>query len=172
MLAFLERWRPDAGLKPRPLDQATSSIKQFDKAVGKPIEQIESKGVQRWIDELINAEGETGLHSKTVNRKLGEIRNYWSWLQTHQIVADDCNPFAGRRVINPANLRRGKEEIRQRFRAEVWLVVGRLRKNVAMRRSPLPSGSRPIQVPGWKGYRNFARRISESIRTPKAGLCA
>jgi site-specific recombinase XerD len=72
-------------LKPRPLDQATSSIKQFDKTVGKPIEQIESKDVQKWIDGLINAEGGTGLHSKTINRKLGEIRNYWSWLQ-HRVI--------------------------------------------------------------------------------------
>ena len=118
LLTYLERWKPEAGLKARPLDQATSSIKQFDKAVGKPIEQIESKDVQRWIDGLINADGETGLNSKTVNRKLGEIRNYWSWLQSHQIVPDDRNPFAGRRVINPANRRKGKEELRQRFRAE------------------------------------------------------
>jgi integrase len=118
LLTYLERWKPDTGLKTRPLDQATSSIKQFDKAVSKPIEQIESKDVQMWIDGLINADGEIGLHSKTVNRKLGEIRNYWSWLQSHQIVPDDRNPFAGRRVINPANRRKGKEELRQRFRAE------------------------------------------------------
>jgi integrase len=118
LLTYIERWKPDAGLKPRPLDQATSSIKQFDKAVGKPIEQVEGRDVQRWIDGLINAESETGLHSKTVNRKLGEIRNYWSWLQSHQIVPDDRNPFAGRRVINPASRRKGKEELRQRFRPE------------------------------------------------------
>jgi site-specific recombinase XerC len=118
LLAYLEKWKPDAGLKPRPLDQATSSIKQFDKAVAKPIEQIESKDVQRWIDGLINATAETGLHSKTVNRKLGEIRNYWSWLQSQQIVPDDRNPFAGRRVVNPASRRKGKEALRQRFRAE------------------------------------------------------
>jgi integrase len=118
LLTYVERWKPDAGLKPRPLDQATSSIKQFDKAVGKPIEQIEAKDVQRWIDTLIDAGSQTGLNSKTVNRKLGEIRNYWSWLRSHQIVPDDRNPFTGRRVINPANRRKGKEELRQRFRSE------------------------------------------------------
>jgi integrase len=118
LLTYLERWSPDAGLKPRSLDQAISSIRQFDKAVCKPIEQIESKDVQGWIDGLINADGETGLHSKTVNRKLGEIRNYWLWLQSHQVVPDDRNPFAGRRVINPANRRKSKEELRQRFRPE------------------------------------------------------
>jgi site-specific recombinase XerD len=127
LLSYFERWTPDAGLKSRPLDQATSSIRHFDKAVAKPIEQIESKDVQRWIDGLINSDGETGLHSKTVNCKPGEIRNYWSWLQSHQIVPDDRNPFVGRRVTNPANRRKGKEELRQRFRVEdvvrCWTVA-------------------------------------------------
>jgi integrase len=118
LLTHLDRWKPDAGLKPRPLDQAVSSIKQFDKAVGKSIEQIEAKDVQHWIDGLINAASEAGLHSKTVNRKLGEIRNYWTWLQSHQIVPNDRNPFAGRRVVNPASRRKSKEELRQRFHVE------------------------------------------------------
>jgi integrase len=105
-------------LKPRPLDQAVSSLRQFDKAVGKPIEQIEGKDVQKWIDVLINPDGETGLSAKTVNRKLGEIRNYWRWMQSLQIVAEDRNPFAGRRVRDPASRRKTKDEQRQRFRPE------------------------------------------------------
>ena len=96
-LSYLEEWKPHAGLKPRPLDQAVSSLRQFAKAVGKPIEQIESKDVQKWIDDLIAPESDTGLTSKTVNRKLGEIRNYRRWMQSHQIIAEDRNPFAGRR---------------------------------------------------------------------------
>ncbi len=35
-LTYLEKWKPHAGLKPRPLDQAISSLRRFDKAVGKP----------------------------------------------------------------------------------------------------------------------------------------
>jgi integrase len=46
---------------------------------------------------------------------LGEIRNYWKWMQSHQIVPDDRTPFAGRRVRNPANRRKTKDEQRQRF---------------------------------------------------------
>ena len=118
LLTYLARWKPDAGLKPRPLDQAVSSLKQFDKSVGKAIEQIEGKDVQEWIDGLINASGDVGLDPKTVNRKLGEIRNYWKWMQSHQIVPDDHNPFSRRRVQNPANRRQTKEEMRQRFRIE------------------------------------------------------
>ncbi len=114
-LTYLERWKPHAGLKPRPLDQAVSSLKQFEKAVGKPIEQIEGKDVQKWIDGLINPDGDVGLSSKTVNRKLGEIRNYWKWMQSHQIVPDDRNPFARRRVQDPASRRKSKDQQRQRF---------------------------------------------------------
>jgi site-specific recombinase XerD len=117
-LSYLDKWKPHAGLKPRPLDQAISSIKQFDTAVGKPIEQVESKDVQQWIDDLIDPGAETGLTAKTVNRKLGEIRNYWRWMQSLQIVPDDRNPFAGRRVRDPASRRKTKDEVRQRFRPE------------------------------------------------------
>lgn len=118
LLAYLERWKPDAGLKPRPLDQAVSSVKQFDRAVGKPIEQIEAKDVQRWIDTLIDAAADDGLTAKTVNRKLAEIRNYWGWMQSLSIVSEDRNPFAGRRVADPAGRRKTKDELRQRFRPE------------------------------------------------------
>jgi integrase len=118
LLTHLEKWKPNAGMKPRPLDQAVSSIKQFDKATGKPIEQIESKDVQKWIDDLINADGDVGLNSTTVKRKLGEIRNYWKWMQSHQMIPDDRNPFAGRRVRDPPRRKKTKDEQRQRFRTE------------------------------------------------------
>lgn len=127
LLTYLERWKPHAGLKPRPLDQAVSSIKQFDKAIAKPIEQIEDDDVQRWIETLINPESESGLHSKTVNRKLGEIRNYWMWMQQHRLVPKVRNPFIGHRVRDPANRRKTKEQERQRFRPEdvvrCWLAA-------------------------------------------------
>ena len=117
-LSYLDKWKPHAGLKPRLLDQAISSIKQFEKAVGKPIEQIGEHDVQRWIETLINAEGESGLSSKTVNRKLGEIRNYWTWMQQHRLVPKAHNPFDGHRVRDPASRRKSKDEERQRFRPE------------------------------------------------------
>jgi integrase len=126
-LQYLDKWKPGSGLKPRPLDQAVSTLRQFDLAVGKPIEQIEAKDVQAWIDDQINADGETGLSAKTINRKLGELRNYWRWLQAHQHVPEDRNPFAGRRVRDPARRRKTKDEMRQRFRPEdvvlLWSVA-------------------------------------------------
>ncbi|MDQ2763519.1 MAG: hypothetical protein M3Y22_08530 [Pseudomonadota bacterium] len=79
------------------------------------VSQIGSEDVQQWIDGLISAYSEAGLHSKTVNLKLSGIRNYWSWLQSHQLVPDDRNPFAGRRVINPASRRKGKSNCANGF---------------------------------------------------------
>jgi integrase len=124
-LTYLEKWKPHAGLKPRPLDQAVSSLRQFDEALGKPIEQIENSDVQRWIDGLIAPDAKTGLNPKTVNRKLGEINNYWRWLQSLQIVPEDRNPFVGRRVKEPANRKKSKDELRQRFRAEDVVKIHR-----------------------------------------------
>jgi site-specific recombinase XerD len=125
--AYLERWKPDAGLKPRPLDQAVSSIKQFDKAVARPIEKIADDDVQNWIDHLISPQTETGLSAKTINRKLSELRNYWKWMQHHRLAPKDRHPFSGRRVRDPAHRRKTNEELRQRFRPEhvvlFWTVA-------------------------------------------------
>ena len=45
-----------------------------------PIERLEAKQVQSWIDGLINPEGETGLSTATVERKLSEPRDYWRYM--------------------------------------------------------------------------------------------
>ena len=164
LLTHLEKWKPHAGLKPRPLDQAVSSIKQFDKAVGKAIEQIESKDVQKWIDDLINPDGNTGLNSKTVNRKLGEIRNYWRWMQSHQIIADDRNPFAGRRVRDPASRRKSKQDQRQRFDAKdvvrLWQAAKQREDNAL---------SAAIKVAAYSGARieGVAQLRASDIRVDK-----
>jgi integrase len=119
-LSYVETWKPHAGLRPRSLDQTISTIKNFDEAVGKPIEQIEARDVQKWIDELIAPDAETFRRARTVKSRLSEIRNYWRWLQSHQIVSVDRNPFsfAGRRVQDPAHRKLTKDEQRQRFRPE------------------------------------------------------
>ena len=117
-LRYLEDWKPHAALKPRPLDQAISTLKEFAGAVKQPIEKLEAKHVQAWIDDLINPDGDKGLTAATVGRKLSELRNYWRYLQSRQIVPEDKLPFAGRRVRDPVARRKTKEEQRQRFRPE------------------------------------------------------
>jgi len=72
-LKYLDDWKPHAGLKPRPLDQAIATLKEFAGAMKQPIERLEAKHVQAWIDGLINPAGETGLSAATVGRKLSTL---------------------------------------------------------------------------------------------------
>jgi hypothetical protein len=53
-LRYFNDWKPHAGLKPRSFDQAVSTLKDFSRAVKQPIEQLEAKHIQAWIDALIN----------------------------------------------------------------------------------------------------------------------
>ena len=117
-LKYLDDWRPHAGLVPRCLDQAIATLKQFSSAVRQPIEALEAKHVQAWVDALINPHGDAGISAKTVNRKLSELRNYWRYLQSHQVVPEDRLPFDHRRVKDPPHRRKTKEERRQRFQPE------------------------------------------------------
>ena len=117
-LKYLDDWKPHAGLVPRCLDQAIATLKQFSGAVRQPIESLEAKHVQAWIDALINSDGDAGISAKTVNRKLSELRNYWRYLQSHQVVPEDRRPFDRRRVKDPPHRRKTKEQRRQRFAPE------------------------------------------------------
>lgn len=116
--AHLGEWQLHAGLKPRSLDQAISTVQQFTREVGRSFQGLSGGDVQRWVDRLINAGGKEGMSAKTVNRKLSELRNYWHWLQKRQIVPDDENPFVARRVREPASRRKTKDERRQKWRPE------------------------------------------------------
>jgi hypothetical protein len=104
-LAFLEKWKPDAGL---------------------PIEQIEAKDVQQWIDTLIAASAEHGLSAKTVDRKMAEIRNCWGWLQSLSIVPEDRNPFCRTSPTLPVAARRRTNFVNA-IVPRTWCAVGRLR---------------------------------------------
>ena len=117
-LKYLDDWKPHAGLIPRCLDQAIATLKQFSSAVRQPIEALEAKHVQAWVDALINPHGDVGISAKTVNRKLSELRNYWRYLQSHQVVPEDRLPFDHRRVKDPPHRRKTKEDTRQRFQPE------------------------------------------------------
>ena len=117
-LKYLDDWKPHAGLVPRCLDQAVATLRQFAVWVKQPIEALEPKHVQAWVDALINSHGDAGISAKTMNRKLSELRNYWRYLKSHEVVAEDRLPFDHRRVKDPPHRRKTKEDRRQRFQAE------------------------------------------------------
>jgi integrase len=161
-LNYLDEWKPHAALKPRPLDQAISTLKEFAAAVKQPIERLEARHVQAWIDTLINPEGEVGLSAATVGRKLSELRNYWRYLQSRQIVPEDRLPFAGRRVRDPVTRRKTKDERRQRFRPE---AVARLWE-AAEQRGDLEL-AKTIKIAAYSGARieGVAQLQTTDIRT-------
>jgi integrase len=117
-LTYLDDWKPHAGLVPRCLDQAVATLKQFATSVKQPIEALEARHVQSWVDDQINPSGEVGTSAKTVKRKLSELRNYWRYLQSRGVVAEERLPFDHRRVKDPPHRRKTKDERRQLFRPE------------------------------------------------------
>jgi integrase len=164
----LEQWVPDAGLKSRPLDQAISTIRSFARDVGRPLQGLRGRDVQAWIDGLINAEGVEGTSAKTVQRKLSELRNYWNWLQSKEIVPDDLKPFTGRRVRQPASRRKLKAEQRQRWRPDQVIQLWEAAK--ARRDAPL---AHAIQIAAYSGARieGVAQLRVQSIETdPETGV--
>lgn len=114
-LKYTDQWIPHAGLKPRPLDQAVSSVKSFSRAVAQPLEKLEAKHVQAWIDGMINPDRRVGIKAVTVARKMGEVRNYWKYLQSVEIIPEGRDPFANRRIKDPANRKQGRDEKRQKW---------------------------------------------------------
>ena len=123
-LRSLDDWRPHAGLVPRCLDQAIATLKQFSSAVKQPIEALEAKHIQAWVDALMTPNGDAGISAKTVNRKLSELRNYWRYLQSIAVVAEDRLPFDHRRVKDPPHRRKTKEELGSGSKHRTSFVCG------------------------------------------------
>lgn len=94
-LAHRERWKAQASLQGRQLDQYLSDI---DKFPGEMLEDLRGPKVQAWIEVQLA----TGISPKTVRRKLAALQNYWGWMQGHGHVGGDAHPFKGRRVPRAA----------------------------------------------------------------------
>ena len=63
-LAHFDAWKPSAGLKPRPLDQASSTVKQFAREVNQTLQSLQPRHVQAWIDAQLRNDG-NGTSAKT-----------------------------------------------------------------------------------------------------------
>jgi site-specific recombinase XerD len=69
-----------------------SDVREFAKA--NPLETVEGLTgavVQAWISSL-------DIAPKTINRKLSSLRNYWGWLQAHEVAQVTNKPFHGRKL--------------------------------------------------------------------------
>ena len=119
----MQAWFHGAWIKP---SQRSSSSPARS---SNPSSRLEPKHVQAWIDALINPDGEPVFRPRRVNRKLSELRSYWRYLQSHQVVPEDRLPFDHRRVKDPPHRRKTKEDRRQRFQSKdivrLWLAAER-----------------------------------------------
>lgn len=70
------------------VDMKRSSIKKFAEAFPY-VQDVQRREVQKWV----NRETQDGKAVATVRRSLSELRGYWSYLQSVQVVSDDALPF-------------------------------------------------------------------------------
>lgn len=104
-LVNFETWKKATRLKGKTLAQAISHCEKFAAAVSEPIETLTGRHVQAWIEKTIAG----GMNPKTINSYLASIRNYWTWMQSHEMVPETAKPFWGRTVTD----RRTELEIAQ-----------------------------------------------------------
>ncbi len=97
-------------MKGKTLDQAKSDIEQFTKTVPEPLEAVTGGHVQTWIETLLET-----VSAVTVRRKLSNVRSYWGWMQSHELVAPDRSPFDGRKVMDRRTKVEKALDQRQRF---------------------------------------------------------
>jgi integrase len=92
-LTYLPQWQ--ATLSKTKTHEAWQNIcREFDTAVGQPLELLSGKHVQVWVDDLLSA----GKAPNTVMYNLGGLTAYWKWMASHEIVNGNANPFKGRAV--------------------------------------------------------------------------
>jgi len=112
-LAHFEDWQSKTHLKEKTLDQAVSDIKQFATAVAQPLQALTGAHVQAWIEDLLNEVG-----AATVRRKVSALKSYWGWMQAHEYVSQDRDPFIGRQIRDRRTKVEQALDKRQRFEPE------------------------------------------------------
>jgi integrase len=88
ILAYLDRWKAAAHRRGKTLDQMISDVRQFAAACSEPLEAISERHVTKWVEGRLRTST-----AKTVRRKLTALRQYWLYLQGHEIVSRDRKPF-------------------------------------------------------------------------------
>ncbi len=97
-LANKDGWRAAADYKDRQLAQAVRDVEEFAEAhPDLTLEDLTGAKAQAWVEGLVT-DPLKSLTKKTVQRKLWALRSYWEWLQAHQIVPTERNPFIRLRI--------------------------------------------------------------------------
>lgn len=96
------------------VDMKRSSIKKFCEAF--PFtNDVQRKAVQRWV----NKQGQEGKAVATIRRSLSELRGYWAFLTSIEVVSDNLLPFEKLSMPKASKRENGEEERRPFTPSEV-----------------------------------------------------
>jgi integrase len=87
-------WKASLTMKQRQAAVSETDVRQFAVHLGAvPLDQVKRVHGQKWVETLAKE-----WTTKTINRKLSALRNYWNYLQAHELVPDDQQPFSRLRI--------------------------------------------------------------------------
>jgi integrase len=92
-LTHAERWHATLR-KSATSDRWLNILREFDEAVGQPLERLNGGHVQGWFDDLLGA----GKSPATVRFRRLALSTYWQWMGSRELVDGEKNPFAGRKI--------------------------------------------------------------------------
>jgi integrase len=99
------------GNKPKTVDQKRSTVEDFAAAFHHTGD-VHRKAVQKWVNQQV----QDGQGVNTVQRYLSELRGYWRYLQSVEVVPEDALPFDKLTVPKPP--KNGNGDARQPFEAK------------------------------------------------------
>lgn len=91
------------------VDMRRSTIKKFGERFPY-VSDVSKKAVQRWCNEHVEAKKAVA----TIRRSLSELRGYWAYLQSIEIVAEDHQPFD--KLTLPREGKKAVQDARQPFK--------------------------------------------------------
>lgn len=87
---LFETWKGKLTLAPKTIDQMVKDVELF--TIKFPnLEAVTKSSVKKWMEQL--EDNDKGISSQ--KRILSFVRNYWKYLQSHDIVAPENDPFSG-----------------------------------------------------------------------------
>jgi hypothetical protein len=90
--ARIDAWEGQLGMGQREASMYASDVRAFSKQhPTESVEGLDGATVQAWIESQDAA-------PKTIQRKLSALRNYWGWLQAHEVAQATNKPFHGRKL--------------------------------------------------------------------------
>jgi integrase len=169
LLAYLERWKATTHLKGQSLDQVVARIKRFAGMVDQPIERLAGKHVQGWIEVMLHpADGSKACGVDTLRNYLASLRQYWEYLQSHDIVPLESRPFWNRKLQDSRNSLEKAKEDRRRFESSEVVKLWRRADEIGDR-----SLAAAIRLAAYTGARRegvCALTVQSIRRNPKTGL--